>query len=424
MAERKLVDKWLTLGAAIMDPALPKSELKLLWELLDHANVEQLAWPSMRTLAMLTGIERGNVVRHLAKVQAAGYIDLIKRGAWYGDSNHYSPTYKGADAMKDRRRQRAATGPTPESEGGAVTPDDTPVVTGEDTPPVIMGDDTLSSPVMQPVVTGEVRVSSPVTTKPPNEPAYKAGELVVEVEGSGPARDGAFGAALAAAPSPGKNAEAFSRFIAAYPRRRNVAKAEPAFDAAVASGVDVGLLVAQAAAYAARCESERTPDRFVAEPANWLRAQRWRDDFGARERSQGRPATATTERNPALDTETDPARLCRLRFEELQRVLKPILPGLKPHEKIFRVVAETHRNMLKGGDRLALCDTADEATQDAKKMLSAARRGLWVGSFKGSDDAQGRLWLWFGEKDGKYAKALIAEAHEMAAHERGEKAAA
>jgi hypothetical protein len=277
VTSRGFVDKWLTLGAAFKDGALANNDRHVFWEILNHANNKtHLAYPSARTLAQRTGIDLRNLSKHVKKIVGEGYLTKVKTGDWHGNSNCYIPTFKGADAL---RKRASEPGDDQQDSEAVVTGDDTPpVVTGDDSTPVVSVDDTLLSSTTQPVVAGDAKVSSVATTKPPNEPAYKAGELVVGDGKSGPRRAGTSGAALAAAPRP-KSGEAFARFISACPRKSNVAAAEPLFEAVLASGVSAELLVSQAAAYAARCEREGTLPNHIQEPANWLRKRRWLDDF-------------------------------------------------------------------------------------------------------------------------------------------------
>ena len=68
---------------------------------------------------------------------------------------------------------------------------------------------------------------------------------------------------------------AFEEFWAAYPRAKDRDGTKAAFLEAVAAGADAQAIVAGAKAYAD--ENRGNSKQYIAYPANWLKAERWRD---------------------------------------------------------------------------------------------------------------------------------------------------
>ena len=72
-------------------------------------------------------------------------------------------------------------------------------------------------------------------------------------------------------PNPG-----FDDFWAAWPRKVDKGHARTAWRTA-AKKADPSVIVAAAAAFAAKCKAERTEPKFICHAATWLRGERWTD---------------------------------------------------------------------------------------------------------------------------------------------------
>jgi hypothetical protein len=256
-----LVRKQYAHGAVLHDPKLHAPEKALMFWFCDHANDDFVAWPGIRRLGRLAGIDHRNCCRHLRKLELAGYIETVSSGSRRGDAARYRLTFKGAETVYSwklaGRRQ----------DSGVVPRDDTAVVSQNDSHPVVPGDDRVSFSMTQGVVLGDARVSFSVTTESPIEPANKAGE-----------RGGDFGTAPQGAALVAARETFFQQFKAEYPKRVGMADARSEFDRLLDGGVPAQRLIDQARALRLLVEAGQMEVKHAKQPAVWLRTRTWADD--------------------------------------------------------------------------------------------------------------------------------------------------
>lgn len=71
----------------------------------------------------------------------------------------------------------------------------------------------------------------------------------------------------------------FERFWEAFPKREKKIVTKAAWDAAIKGGADPDQIVTGAAGYARQCQQLKRDEQYIAFPANWLREERWTDEY-------------------------------------------------------------------------------------------------------------------------------------------------
>lgn len=110
--KRWTVRKLFVLQRALMDPALSKADVLVLAAIVEYLNgIHGVAWPSVETIAFVTGLPRRTVQRSLRRLERRDCI-TVERGGGKGHSNRYSvkldfPVSPFQDAIK-RAAARAA----------------------------------------------------------------------------------------------------------------------------------------------------------------------------------------------------------------------------------------------------------------------------------------------------------------------------
>lgn len=75
--------------------------------------------------------------------------------------------------------------------------------------------------------------------------------------------------------------QAFEMFWQAFPRRERMVVARAAFTAAIKKGADPRRIISGAQGYARQCRQMRREEQYISVPANWLREERWTDEYPA-----------------------------------------------------------------------------------------------------------------------------------------------
>lgn len=83
---------------AVFASELPSASRFVLLCLLEYANVESKAWPSISTIANDTGLSRSSVKRGIAAAAAAGWIEVVERHAADGRQSSNGYRIHGLDA--------------------------------------------------------------------------------------------------------------------------------------------------------------------------------------------------------------------------------------------------------------------------------------------------------------------------------------
>ena len=145
---------------------LPSDEAWLLIQIADFVNDQQQdfgAWPSVSTLARLTGVTERSVQRSLRKLEARGLVRVDSRP---GKSNVYCLTFGCSDECSRRQHQGADL--------GLLLKDDTGRATDSDTPPELLTPDVGVTPTPDVGVTPPPTWASP---KPIREPRIRTKKL-------------------------------------------------------------------------------------------------------------------------------------------------------------------------------------------------------------------------------------------------------
>jgi DNA-binding transcriptional regulator YhcF (GntR family) len=134
----------------ILDPRLSDRAFRLWCRLDRYAGADGAAFPSRTTLAVELGCSKPTIDRAIEVLVKTGWLTKERRAA--GDVNVYTlaePDYDTVMALVEQARDERRKG----------------LLNSEDTPPVITDEDTPSSPVMTPLLTGEEEKGAS-----PNEP--------------------------------------------------------------------------------------------------------------------------------------------------------------------------------------------------------------------------------------------------------------
>ena len=92
-----LLRKWRAVLAALSDPRLSRGDAAVFAHIAGHAdNVHFIAWPGMSLLAREAAVGQRTVVRSVGRLEALGYVEIVKRGGPPARVNHYRLTLKGA----------------------------------------------------------------------------------------------------------------------------------------------------------------------------------------------------------------------------------------------------------------------------------------------------------------------------------------
>jgi hypothetical protein len=198
-----------------------------------HADIAGRAFPSMATIAAMTGIQRGNVPRSIGRLEQLGILRRERRARSTGDpdANLYVLDFGGRAVAMELA--------------------------------VLSSEDRVSSAMRTGgVLKSDAEVSSHVMTKQPIEQTHRAC-----------ARD-----------PRGEDKDAsseFETFWRIYPHRGEFSDpkkpAQRKFSAAVKRGVDPAEIIAGAERYRASIEASGTEGRFVAQAVTWLNQERWND---------------------------------------------------------------------------------------------------------------------------------------------------
>jgi len=267
--------KWALIGTASRTADLSAGDCAVLWQICERYNEQAgAAWPSLNTLAADTQRDRRTVQRSIAKLEKAGLVAVVKHGN-RTTSNRYRPEFSRASV-------------------GAPTP---------------LG---VGAPVSEGRGAGVAKVGAPTPLESSYEPGYEAG---VNNWGPSPAvagSGGGAGPALGAPSVPPNSGRRFPEFWAAYPKARDVFKAEQAIGALLAEGVELVDLVRGARAYAAWVQAQPWPDKdkYTKGPANWLVARCWLDDHTVtpkREQPAKAPRSPQAPSNGAVARKADAA---------------------------------------------------------------------------------------------------------------------
>lgn len=218
----------------------------VLLALADMADEDNSCYPGQSKLAVMTGQSARTVRRHLADLEAGGFIARARRFDERGHrtSDRYVLPLKGlpvnlttgqSDHRSNQPEVNLASGQSvPTSKG--TTAADKGETNRPDRPLVKLATGQIDQ------VTQRRDISKTQSPKPPSS-----------------TRD------------PG-----FVRFWDAYPRRVGKAEAFRKFQGALRRGADLEAIIAGAQRYAAA--NRGTEDRFIAHPATWLHHGRWEDE--------------------------------------------------------------------------------------------------------------------------------------------------
>jgi DNA-binding MarR family transcriptional regulator len=200
--------------------------LRVLIAIAGHLDRTGWAWPSLTTIAEMTGIDRRHVLRAIAELETAGliYRDRATDGG-RGKSTRYRVIF-------DKQE------------------------TGAKSAPVVSTNRGQNSPSLRPK-TGAVLDKKQGPNRPPEHIEQKEQTLSARA------------------------CESFMKFKGAYPSRGDHGDPEkPAqkeFEAALERGVEAEEIIAGAERYAAQVARTGIEPRFVKMAVNWLRNESWND---------------------------------------------------------------------------------------------------------------------------------------------------
>jgi DNA-binding MarR family transcriptional regulator len=274
MSEGNLLQRFHALGVGVLSELLTKSDIKVLFVLAEHAGPSLIAYPSIATIAELCDMKESHVSRSLQRLREAGLIQVAEQGTRTGRSTQHRLTLHGVaelvahrDEVRARRKAARQThdgDPTAEESGEQEVP---PQQAGH-VPPNEEGQ-VPPGLVAAPPNAGSEVPPTPGDKPPTNRDRKGSGEGVGGSFGTGPG-----GPALAA---PTK--DMVDRFWSIYPKGEKKAAAERELRARVEAGTSFDEIVAGAERYARFCKAVHREDRYIAFAVNWLREERWRDDF-------------------------------------------------------------------------------------------------------------------------------------------------
>jgi DNA-binding MarR family transcriptional regulator len=371
-----LLDRFHALWTALLDARISKSAAKVMAVLCEHGNTEGIAWPSLETLATLSGIARKNVGRALRELQGRGYIEVAESASPCRSTRHRL-TLKDVEILRARiaevRARRADSSAAP-------------ALTAEGTPASSLRAP-LPSRVMLPGLTDDETLPSPLRPKPTTEPTRKGREVVGDSVGFVPS-----GHTLAVQRETDANdstSDAFESFWRAYPKQLGRQRSRAEWDKQIATGADPAAMVDGAQRFARYVESAKVLDQYIKYPANFLAAQEWVNDFAVRTRKRSQSSLHSQHVTSA--EEIGQRRECviglkqklrRERFQKFETALREHVRGNSTAERVeslLRTACQSDRDVLKR----FLWDSIDAALADARMLLTQAARNDW-----GTDDGK------------------------------------
>jgi len=230
----------------------------VLLALADMADEANSCYPGQSKLAVMTGQSARTVRRHLADLEAAGFIARARR---FDDQGHRtSDRYVLPVKSLPVNLTTGQVGHRSEQpEVNLTTGQSVPIPKG--TTRHDEGDSNRSERPQVKLATGQIDqvtqrrdISKTQSPKPPTS-----------------TRD-----------------PAFVEFWAVYPKRVGKAEAFRKFQVAIRRGADLEAIIAGAQRYAAA--NRGTEDRFVAHPATWLHQGRWEDEPASKATAASKPA--------------------------------------------------------------------------------------------------------------------------------------
>ncbi|KPQ19686.1 helix-turn-helix domain-containing protein [Halomonas sp. HL-93] len=248
---------WMPLSA-FTDRRLGARDMRVLGALYAHADTERTCWPSVSTLAALTGIDRRDVQRTIRRLEGFGWLTVEAGGGRAATSRYrlWQASQTAGDPPADIQR-RAGKAPAVDDEKAGISPAvDSPQRAGES--PQKGGCFTPETAGELPARTyqEQTRNINPLfcaTDMSASEPKAKCGEAAREAS--------------------------FADFWRAYPKRRGKADARKAWmKLAPDEGLTERILQAVAQARASP-DWRKEGGQFIPYPATWLRRRGWEDEL-------------------------------------------------------------------------------------------------------------------------------------------------
>ncbi|MDR5875133.1 helix-turn-helix domain-containing protein [Vreelandella gomseomensis] len=259
---------WMPLSA-FTDRRLGARDMRVLGALYAHADTERTCWPSVSTLAALTGIDRRDVQRAIRRLEGFGWLTVEAGGGRAATSRYrlWQASQTAGDPPADIQR-RAGKAPSVEDEkAGISTAVDSPQRAGEapTISPKRAGESSQKGGCFTPETAGDltartyqeqtrnINPPSCATDMSASEPKAKRGEAAREAS--------------------------FADFWRAYPKRRGKADARKAWmKLAPDEGLTERILQAVAQARASP-DWRKEGGQFIPYPATWLRRRGWEDEL-------------------------------------------------------------------------------------------------------------------------------------------------
>ena len=252
---------WIPLSA-FTDRRLGARDMRVLGTLYAHADTERMCWPSVLTLAELTGIDRRDVQRTIRRLEGFGWL-VVEAGGGRAATSRYrlwqAPTTAGnppADSNEKAGETPAVAGEKAGTSTAVESPPDSLKRAGESPQkggcftPERAGE--LPARTYQ-EQTKNIETPSCATDTSASEPKAKRGEAAQEAS--------------------------FADFWRAYPKRRGTADARKAWMKLAPDEVLTERILQAVAQARASPDWRKEGGQFIPYPATWLRRRGWEDEL-------------------------------------------------------------------------------------------------------------------------------------------------
>ena len=263
--------KW-RVNDAVTRSTLPPPSRLVMFVLSNRADSKTAAIPDQRTpsladLAKESGLSEATVKRHLASLEATGWVQ-VQRPTAEQMARHVSNRYALAIGSGGSERAPGM------DESGAQSE----LPAGAQSEPPDSGSGAQSE-----LPGGSERAPAGAQSEPPSyiPIVSDVSDLTTATADADGESDGAlFPAADSSARSEPKTdpAERFAEFYKTYPRKKAPGRALAAWIKAVKAGAEPQVIIEAAERFAARCQRTRKDTNYIPYPATWLNDQSWADE--------------------------------------------------------------------------------------------------------------------------------------------------
>lgn len=233
------------------------------------------------------------------------YLDVQNSAEQRSGGEAKAGPLSNAERQRRYKARRRAEGQPAMSDGGDVAPV-TPVTEGNETSVTVGNGGSVTGNVTgnaEGNVTGNetyVTVGNAVPVTPVTDGGV-TGNADGNAAGNDQSKSKSKSKIIPLYPPSGDGDDGLERFRTVYPRHANRAKVSDAWARALRDGATPDMLIAAASEYARTCRAESRPDRYIANPANWLDDGKWRDHMPRRRPGPPRYEMPPHEHNAGCD---------------------------------------------------------------------------------------------------------------------------